>query len=271
MCNRTPAGGLFAILIAVAMSGGCLRPRFGQKVTSESIKTPVRSQTPFAADKSFSKSIDTGSGSSVVQVSLESPATPARVPATAPLPAGDGTVTVPTPPVPTPATTAALPAPAPTVVQPTMSERTAPASTRLPYPASVDAGRVLVADPHNRQTPTVRGGVLNLAPDEQPMDRALELSRRLELSQVENKVLVARINILEARATEREQALNEAVRDATTASNEVMRTRVEMVAVRLELEKLRERVNRVEREELETLKTVINAIERLIQKQDEQQ
>ena len=101
------------------------------------------------------------------------------------------------------------------------------------------------------------------------MDRVLEFSRRLEQCMLENQTLIARINTLMAEANAREYALNEGIRDVKRASEEVEKTRLELAQARKEMDALRLRVNRMEKDEIETLKTVINAIEKLIRNQDE--
>lgn len=116
-----------------------------------------------------------------------------------------------------------------------------------------------------RQMPTATGGRLELGPHETPMDRAVELARRIDEVNGENMKLLVRIRQLEAAAEARETALNETLRDVQNASDEVARTRTELQAVRKDLAALKARVLQVEKDETETLKAVIAAIEKLLQ------
>jgi hypothetical protein len=139
----------------------------------------------------------------------------------------------------------------------------APASTPLPMPATAPP------NPHVRTTPTAGGQALNLAPGELPIDRALELTKRIDECSAVNRYLQDRIRTMEAKAEAREQAINESLREVQVASDDVARARNEMRAVRKEIDGLRDRVKQVEAEEAETLKIVIDALEKLI-KQEEQ-
>lgn len=153
----------------------------------------------------------------------------------------------------------------PLPVQPPSDPHPAPpaGSIPLPYP------RTSFADPNERQTPTNRGAILGLGPDEQPLDRALDIARRLDQCAVENRELLARITALEAKAREREQALDEGQRDVVKAKSDVERARTELATARVELEALRERAVRAEREEIETLQNVVRALQTLIESSDE--
>jgi len=117
----------------------------------------------------------------------------------------------------------------------------------------------------NRQAPTAVGGGFELGPHETPMDRAVELGRKIELVSKENLALLARIRQLEAAAEARETALNESLRDAQIATDEATRLRNDLQAVRKDLAALKVRVTQMEKDETETLKAVIAAIEKLLQ------
>jgi CHASE3 domain sensor protein len=127
----------------------------------------------------------------------------------------------------------------------------------------------VIADPHKLQTATNVGGIFGLRPGELPMDRALEMSRRLEQCVMDNQMLVARINTLMAEASAREHALNEGIRDVRRAAEEVEKTRLDLAQARKDMDALRERMKRAEAEEIETLKAVIEVIQKLIRNQNE--
>jgi chromosome segregation ATPase len=116
-----------------------------------------------------------------------------------------------------------------------------------------------------RGGPTATGEIMGLAPHETPLDRAVELARKIDLVNRENLALLARIRQLEAAAEARETALNETLRDVQNASDEVARTRTELQNVRKELAAVKARILQVEKDETETLKAIIAAIEKLLQ------
>ena len=149
------------------------------------------------------------------------------------------------------------PAPRPTAPPPTVTQ---PAY----YGGGYDRG-VLPPDAGNRKAPTAVGGGFELGPHETPMDRAVELGRKIELVSKENLALLARIRQLEAAAEARETALNESLRDAQIATDEATRLRNDLQAVRKDLTALKARVTQMEKDETETLKAVIAAIEKLLQ------
>ena len=64
---------------------------------------------------------------------------------------------------------------------------------------------------HVLPRPSATGSMLNLAPGELPMDRAVELVRRIDEANADNQVLQARVRSLEAKANEREQAIAESL------------------------------------------------------------
>lgn len=169
---------------------------------------------------------------------------------------------------------AARPSPAPVSTWPTAEgigpgqptgQPVLPATTQQAYfGGGYDQG-VIPADPNVRQRPTATGGVFDLGPHETPMDRAVELARKIDQVNQENIALLGRIRQLEATAVARETALNETLRDVQIASDEVTRTRAELQAVRKDLAALKARVLQVEKDEAETLKAVIAAIEKMLQ------
>ncbi len=147
-----------------------------------------------------------------------------------------------------------------------------PPSTPLPVPQPVPPTqpqampppRLLGGGPHDRTTPSLTGEKFALGPHELPIDRALELERRLNELADENKQLQARIVRLEANGLSREQALNEALREVERATELVTKARADVQALRNELISLRERVKKAEDRELDTLNKVIQALQQLL-------
>ena len=219
-----------AVLAGVCASAGCLNPHlnpFPPTANRPGLDTPpVRTN-----DKSTPAGVDNPTEDSLVQAQYRPtiPPPPATAPATLPVPGG---LAVPVPP---------------TQAQP------------LPLP------RELGGDPHNRGTPTVTGEKLVLGPNELPIDRALELTQRIDALVAENKALQARIVALEANGLTREQAMNEAIREVERATEEVAKARAEVQVLRTELIALRDKLKDVEAAELETLNTVIEALKQLLE------
>jgi hypothetical protein len=123
----------------------------------------------------------------------------------------------------------------------------------------------LPVNPHQLGGPTATGGRLDLKPNELPIDRAVELSKRIDEVALENAKLITRIRTLEANGLSREQALNETLREIETATAEVVKARGDLQAMRGELTSLRDRVKLAEKNELETLQKVILLLEKLLE------
>jgi multidrug efflux pump subunit AcrA (membrane-fusion protein) len=125
-------------------------------------------------------------------------------------------------------------------------------------------GPVAANDPHRRQTPTVTGGMLELAPYEVPTDRVLELGKQLELALAQNRELVARIKDLEALGYGREQALAEATRVVEGASAEAAAARAALQAAQAQVAALQEKLRGIEREDINLFKAIIEALGKLL-------
>lgn len=120
-------------------------------------------------------------------------------------------------------------------------------------------------NPHQLPGPTATGGRLDLKPNELPIDRAVELSKRIDEVALENAKLITRIRTLEAHSLSREQALNETLREVETATAEVVKARSDLQAMRGELNGLRERVKRAEENEQKTLQKMIDLLQKLLE------
>jgi predicted RNase H-like nuclease (RuvC/YqgF family) len=103
-----------------------------------------------------------------------------------------------------------------------------------------------------------------LAPSEVPVDRVVALSVQLEMLAAQNRDLCARIKELEANGATREQALNEAVRDAEAATAEATRLRAQVQSLRAENAALQLRLQQMEEEDIRTLRAMIAVLERIL-------
>lgn len=158
---------------------------------------------------------------------------------------------------PPPAAAAAVP-PTPAAAPPHV-----PGSAPLHMPAPAPP------NPHARSTPTAGGATLNLGPGEMPIDRALELAKRVDDCTAANRYLHDRLRTLEAKADEREEAIAESRRVVQSAEVEVAQTRADLGVVRKEVDRLKQRLKQVEKDETETLKLVIDALEKLLREEEQ--
>jgi hypothetical protein len=102
------------------------------------------------------------------------------------------------------------------------------------------------ADPTLRPVPTVSGARWDLGPNEQPLDRLVELTKYLDAALAQNRELLGRVRELETLGKTREQALNEAVREIDSLSGLAK----ERAALLIQLEELRARVKQIEDEDI---------------------
>lgn len=218
-----------AVVAAALASAGCLNPNLNPFPPAyPPYGYPYPGYPPYPpADKSAPPNVDNRSGDPLVRAQYQPPMTP---PGSVPLPQPNS-----------------LPIPTPTGQQP---------------PQQPPGG--LPVNPNQLGGPTATGGRLDLKPNELPIDRAVELSKRIDELAAENQKLLTRIRTLEANGLSREQALNETLREVETAAAEVVKARTDLQAMRGELNAVRERLKQVEKDELETLRKVIGALERLL-------
>lgn len=214
--------------VFAALSSGCALTRMIQAIDPPPVKTPAP-----PTDNTGAARAQTGdpAAGGTMQVGFAQPATPTTLPMPQPQPAG-------TPTVPPPGTPAAA----------------------VPQGVATPPG----AAAHNLNRPTITGAEMGLAPHEQPMEKATELIRKMNLLTEDNKSLLTRVRMLEAAAEAREQAVAESVREVETATGEVAKTRADMQAVRREINALKARVQQVEADEAETLRQVIAALEAVL-------
>ncbi len=134
---------------------------------------------------------------------------------------------------------------------------------RQPVP-DLPPPRPLPMDPHQRTTPTVTGGRLELEPHENPLERVLVLSQQLEAAVAQNQTLQSRIQELQAQGQTREQALNEAIRQVEQATLEVERSRRQIQELQQSVEQLQQDLRQLEQEDIELFRAIIAALEKLL-------
>ncbi len=162
-----------------------------------------------------------------------------------------------------PAATPSVPLPLPNPLPPAPATPPATPPAAMPPP-----GGAAAPNPNQRQAPTLYGEKLPLGPNDLPLDRALEILKRLDDLIDENKRLQARLRTLEANGLSREQAINEMVREVEKAIEEVVKARGDISGLRAEVATLKERVKQVEKDERETLEKVIAVLKRILEAEE---
>ena len=112
--------------------------------------------------------------------------------------------------------------------------------------------------------PTVVGHPLNLAPGESPVEKSLDLSRRLAAAEEQNLAMAAHAQHLRAQIEQRDGLLREAEKEVRTATEEVAQARAELHQYKQQLQKLRDRMRAVESDNDATLRSIITWLERLL-------
>lgn len=234
-----------AVVAAALASAGCLNPHLNPFPAYPQYQYPYPYPPPThpPADKSATPPTDNRTADPVKPVQHQ---TVAEKPAA--------------PPPATPSTPLPLPTPLPP----------APANPAPPAPPVTPPGGAAAPNPNQqRKDPTLYGEKLPLGPNELPLDRALEIIKRLDDLIDENKRLQARIRTLEANGLSREDSIKEMVREVEKAMDEVVKARGDIQGLRAEVNALRAKVKQAEDNELETLKTVIAALKRILQAEEE--
>jgi peptidoglycan hydrolase CwlO-like protein len=108
------------------------------------------------------------------------------------------------------------------------------------------------------------GERLELGPNDNPLERVVELSRELEAASVHNRMLMERLQQLEAQGQTREQALAEAVRQVEAATQEVNRSKTQIEQLQKEVATLQAQIRQMEQEDVELLRSVIETLEKLL-------
>lgn len=155
-----------------------------------------------------------------------------------------------------------LPMPAGPVVQPGAVAQAAPNGQPAPLQPLGPVGPGGMGGA-GRMNPTVRGGILNLGPNDTGVERAIELAHQLSLLEGENKLLSMRVRQLETDLDAREKLIDSARTEVEASSKDVERARLEIEALRKDLAAARDRLRQAARDDLETLQTIITVLRRL--------
>ena len=111
----------------------------------------------------------------------------------------------------------------------------------------------------DRTTPSVRGGILDPAPSDPPV----ELSHRLSVLENEQKILVSRMKQLEEDLESREKRFDTSIMEADLASKDIVKARAEVENLRKELATDREKLKQSFKEDLETLRLIVVALRKI--------
>lgn len=109
------------------------------------------------------------------------------------------------------------------------------------------------ADPTFRAWPTVSGARWDLSPNEQALDRLVEITKYLDAALAQNRELLARVRELETLGKTREQALVEAAREIDTLAPAAK----ERTALLAQIEELKARVKQIEDEDIKLFELIL--------------
>jgi len=148
--------------------------------------------------------------------------------------------------------------PAPSAAAPRTSEK----ETKLVAPKPHKPQELMPA-PGVRQGPTAIGAHLSIGPNETATERALLLQQMLEKSQAEARTLRDKVQTLERQNQQTGEERDQFQRTAERSAADAARYRVKMEALSEEAVSMRERLQRVEKQDLQTLHDIISVLERL--------
>ncbi len=143
--------------------------------------------------------------------------------------------------------------------KPGVTPSTPPAETPPP-PTAFAAG--MLDNPHQRATPTVTGSILQMPPHESPIEKALELSAKVEALRHECARLAARLLALEDDVRSRDQALKGAAGEVQAATAEVSLTREQLRSWAEELKAQEAKLRLQEQSHQEQMRAVIRTLEK---------
>jgi uncharacterized protein YoxC len=132
----------------------------------------------------------------------------------------------------------------------------------IPLPGG-HPGETSLPDPHQRTSPTAAGSLFNMGPGESPMEKAIELSRQLNFSQAERKVLFDRVREQQEAVQNRDRILEDVTREVKDATTEVENARAAVRDAGEDIRLQRTRLAATEKEMVETLKSILLLLEKL--------
>jgi len=151
---------------------------------------------------------------------------------------------------------AAEPGPAPQAMP--QGGKLLPANVGAPF-----SGKPL--PPYFRQTPTAMGEMLHLGPYDNPAQAAVEYALKLSAADIEIRSLSEHLKRLEADLESRERSLSETTGEVEQATAEIVKSRGELQALRKEVAGLQQRLRQAELDDIETLRSVISALDKLLE------
>lgn len=113
--------------------------------------------------------------------------------------------------------------------------------------------------------PTVVGSPLNLAPGEAPVERSLDLARRLVTVEEEKLALAAQAQQQAALLESKDRALLHAEQEVRAASAEVAKARADLQRWKQDMGTLRDRLRDAEQENVATLRSLIAWLEHALE------
>jgi chromosome segregation ATPase len=120
----------------------------------------------------------------------------------------------------------------------------------------------MAGDVHMRTAPTAMGSLLQMPPNQSPIERALELSYKVESLRLENLAINQRVRVLEEGVQSRDRLLSTAARDVQDATAEVARVRRDLQTWVEELKQQQMRIRQLDKDYQELLKAVIRMLEK---------
>jgi hypothetical protein len=139
--------------------------------------------------------------------------------------------------------------------------------TREGTPPVPEGGTAPLEPVAARGRPTALGSQLNLRPDETVVERALELTARLNLTEEEKKALAVRVQQLEQTLEQKEKALTQSTREVQAATEEVAKARADLQRWRQEVVALRDKLRGAEKENLATLQALASVLEKFLEQE----
>jgi hypothetical protein len=119
--------------------------------------------------------------------------------------------------------------------------------------------------PGSAKTPTAMGGLLNLGPNESPIERAIELAQRLGTVEAEKAALVARTQQLEGAIETRDRMLAESAREADQAIADIAMMRENLRALRQELSTQLNQSRQSEQADAQALQSIRASLLRILE------
>lgn len=123
----------------------------------------------------------------------------------------------------------------------------------MPTPGAPGPNGSGFADPNFRAWPTVSGARWELSPNEQALDRLIEITKYLDAALAQNRELLGRVRELETLGKTRDQALNEAAREIDALAFGAK----ERTSLLSQIVELKARVTKIEDEDIKLFEEIL--------------